>query len=83
MKTAATTSVASDTAKVDLPVLVESKCHPPNSAPPTGASHVVVDDVNASSKAQEIGDQEASFILPDLNLPVDGDLSSNCIHGLS
>ncbi|KAF7814464.1 uncharacterized protein G2W53_028433 [Senna tora] len=75
----------------DQPQLVEAQCH--------RHSHSMVVDINdntkhvpsanasssSSSKAQVIHKQEASssFMLPDLNLPVDEDLASISIHGLS
>lgn len=57
---------------------VKSECHPSNS--------VTHDDspvcaANASPKAQDnIGNQESTFVLPDLNLPVDEDISANIMH---
>ncbi|KHN22415.1 hypothetical protein glysoja_024924 [Glycine soja] len=57
---------------------VKAECHPSNSV-----SH---DDspvcaANVSPKAQDnIGNQESTFVLPDLNLPVDEDISANIMH---
>lgn len=42
-----------------------------------------VSATNASQKVQEIGNQEPKYVLPDLNLLVDEDLSSNMVHCIS
>ncbi|WJX70086.1 hypothetical protein P8452_54234 [Trifolium repens] len=60
---------------------VEAVCCPSNSISPKTVTHkVLIDDshVNAAndpSKVQEIGKQEPKFVLPDLNLLVEDDLS--------
>lgn len=85
-KTATTTSEVSGKAVLDPPQLLEAQCHPSNSVSPETITHKVLDDdspvcaANASSKPQEIGNQESIFVLPDLNLPIDEDLSSNATH---
>ncbi|GLU22005.1 hypothetical protein SLE2022_381080 [Rubroshorea leprosula] len=38
---------------------------------------------NNSSKLQEVGNREPSFLLPDLNVPFEDDLGSGVLHGLS
>ena len=43
----------------------------------------LVSPENSSCKHEDIDKQEASFVLPDLNLPVDEDLSLISTHGLS
>jgi len=59
-----------------------SDCHASNSV----CRNTVTDDVspvyaaNASPKAQDNGIQESTFVLPDLNLPVDEDFSANAMH---
>lgn len=62
---------------------VEAECLPSNSISPKTVTHKVpADDSHvhhASSKAQEIGNHESPFVLPDLNLPVEEDLSSNAV----
>ncbi|KAE9585818.1 hypothetical protein Lal_00010112 [Lupinus albus] len=53
---------------------------------PKTIRHKILDDnsavsaANASFKTQEIGNQEYTFVLPDLNLPVDESLRSNTMH---
>lgn len=65
---------------------MEAECRPSNSVYPKIVTHEVLDHdslvyaANASSKAQEIGNQESTFILPDLNLPVEEDFSINAMH---
>ncbi|KAJ1396753.1 hypothetical protein SESBI_32357 [Sesbania bispinosa] len=65
---------------------VEAECHPSNSISPKTVTHNVLDDNSpvyaaiASAKAREIGNQESTFVLPDLNLPVDEDFSSTAMH---
>lgn len=59
-----------------------SECHPSSSVSRNTAIHDVspVYAANVSPKAQENGNQESSFVLPDLNLPVDEDFSANAMH---
>ncbi|QCE08841.1 uncharacterized protein LOC114186311 [Vigna unguiculata] len=59
-----------------------SECHSSNSASPDTVTHDVspVSAANASPKAQDNGNQESTFVLPDLNLPVDDDFSANAMH---
>jgi hypothetical protein len=60
---------------------VEAVCLSSNSISPKTVTHkVLIDDshVNAANdppKVQEIGKQEPKFVLPDLNLLVEDDLS--------
>ncbi|GAU27842.1 hypothetical protein TSUD_114220 [Trifolium subterraneum] len=60
---------------------VEAVCCPSNSISPKIVQHkVLIDDshvnaANAPPKVQEIGKQEPKFVLPDLNLLVEEDLS--------
>ncbi|KAI9076011.1 hypothetical protein K1719_042027 [Acacia pycnantha] len=83
-----TTLVASDKAIVDLPGLVDMQCHASHSVSPASVPRIVVDNVvpvppaNDCYKPQEIVKQEASFELPDLNLPVDEELSPISTHSL-
>ncbi|XP_028779220.1 uncharacterized protein LOC114735673 [Neltuma alba] len=80
---------ASDRAMVDQPQPMDTQCHTSHSVSPTSVPRVVVDNTscvspaNDSSELQEINKQEASFVLPDLNLPVDEDVSPISTHGLS
>ncbi|KAL2332508.1 hypothetical protein Fmac_020089 [Flemingia macrophylla] len=61
---------------------VKSECHPSNSVSPK----TVTDDdstvyaPNASPKRQDIGNQDSTFVLPDLNLPVEENFSANAMH---
>lgn len=59
-----------------------SECHSANSVSRNTATHDVspVCAANASPKAQENGNQESTFVLPDLNLPVDENFSANAMH---
>ncbi|CAJ1955005.1 unnamed protein product [Sphenostylis stenocarpa] len=59
-----------------------SECHPSDSVSRNTVIHDVspVCAANASPKAQGNGNQESTFVLPDLNLPVDEDFSANAIH---
>ncbi|XP_020966353.1 uncharacterized protein LOC107619242 isoform X1 [Arachis ipaensis] len=65
---------------VDLP-----QCHPSTSLSPKTVTHKVIDGhsyvcpLNSRSKSQEMSKKESTLVLPDLNLPVDVDLSSNCM----
>ncbi|XP_057724951.1 uncharacterized protein LOC130940736 [Arachis stenosperma] len=65
---------------VDLP-----QCHPSTSLSPKTVTHKVIDGhsyvcpLNSCSKSQEMSKKESTLVLPDLNLPVDVDLSSNCM----
>ncbi|XP_054782929.1 uncharacterized protein LOC129290233 [Prosopis cineraria] len=91
LKAATTTPVRSDKAMVNQPQLEDTQSHPSHLISP-GVPRVVADN-NAPSvpsandescKPQEIDKQEASFLLPDLNLPMDEDLSPIfSTHGLS
>ncbi|KAK4267625.1 hypothetical protein QN277_024378 [Acacia crassicarpa] len=83
-----TALVASDKSMVDLPGLVDMQCHASHSVSPASVPRIVVDNVvpvppaKDSYKPQEIVKQEASFELPDLNLPVDEHLSPLPTNGL-
>ncbi|KAG2370980.1 uncharacterized protein HKW66_Vig0211540 [Vigna angularis] len=59
-----------------------SECHSSNSVSRNTATHDVspVCAANASPKAQENGNQESTFVLPDLNLPVDESFSADAMH---
>ncbi|XP_027344831.1 uncharacterized protein LOC113857233 [Abrus precatorius] len=66
------------------PQFVEAHCHPAQ----TVQDKVLNDEsfvriAIASSKQKEISNQESSFLLPDLNIPIGEDLNSNDIPELS
>ncbi|KAK7325282.1 hypothetical protein VNO77_29442 [Canavalia gladiata] len=64
----------------------KAECRPSDSVSPKNVTHEVLDDdsvvhaANASPKAQEIGNQESTFALPDLNLPVEEDFCPIAMH---
>ncbi|CAL0324175.1 unnamed protein product [Lupinus luteus] len=78
-KSATTTFDVSEKAFLDSKFL-EAQCHPSSSVSGKKLTLKVLDDdapvpaSNASSKAQEIRNQESIFVFPDLNLPVEDDL---------
>ncbi|KAI4355795.1 hypothetical protein L6164_004535 [Bauhinia variegata] len=69
------TCVTSEKAIIGQLQLVEAQCHPSSYSVVPDDSSSLVCQANASCKAQEeeISNQEASFWLPDLNLPVEED----------
>ncbi|XP_020204389.1 uncharacterized protein LOC109789769 [Cajanus cajan] len=64
---------------------VKSEYHPSNSVSPKTVTHddSLVHAPNASPKAQDICNQDSTFVLPDLNLPVEEDVSANACHALN
>lgn len=86
-KTGTTTFEVSGKAVLEPPQFLEAQSHPSNSvSPKTTVTDKVLDGdspvcaANASSKPQEISNQESIFVLPDLNLPIEEDLSSKANH---
>ncbi|MED6126416.1 hypothetical protein PIB30_078266 [Stylosanthes scabra] len=54
-------------------VIDPTQCHPSTSLSPKAVTHKAIDGSRSES-------QESTLVLPDLNLPVDEDLSSKCMH---
>ncbi|KAJ7962789.1 Major facilitator superfamily domain-containing protein [Quillaja saponaria] len=86
----ATTSVASEKAITDQMQPTEAPhCAPILPATPTCSTfNILVGEIselcsaNGFPKIQETGNEEASFSLPDLNLPVEEELGSNNLYGI-
>ncbi|TKY48030.1 hypothetical protein E2542_SST25444 [Spatholobus suberectus] len=79
---AATASEVSGKAVSGPSQFVKAECHPSNLVSQKTVTH---DDspvyaANASPKAQEIGNRESTFVLPDLNLPVEENFSANAMQ---
>ncbi|OIW03876.1 hypothetical protein TanjilG_30152 [Lupinus angustifolius] len=85
-KSATTTFEVSGKAVLDPSKFPEAQCHPSSSLSSNTGTHTVLDDdspvsaANASYKPQDIQNNESTFVLPDLNLPVEDNLSSNAMH---